>query len=512
MMDFKSVARLAVGNALLLVLAAANAQTVVVQQFGVTAVNSNGDALYNVTVTPNTPVNTGALITGTQTLNTDGAAHGNFFAVARAANSVTSALDLIVADAAKGQIVRYPGPGPGSYAVSSPVFTWSGPGSGPKYPIGLSADVAGNVFAISAGVPFDTKPALWVLPFNATTGAYGAPVLIDNTCGIVTEVLVAGTAATAIGSAAPAWNVGDVLILVNDIVNPRVLVYSQAAIAGVLANPGKPLSGPTGIAVAPSLLRGTLPIGMDVWPADATHGVSLLLTTVGGRVMRFDSGNNALTADFATGLGFGLQRVKVGTYSTVTYAFVAQYTPGSGRILQFGAPPPSGSNAPLAALSTGANDPQGLAVTSSGSVPVSACIAPSVCDPLGPQLTTQISGSGTGNIPPTAPLLEESCIVNADPRVTISGGNWSCAGGNLDVANFCPGFPSTVLTGALCGHSGPTGSGFVVVKGTAKTVDQNVNNTFIQNTIDPNVPLPGPLNLNCPQLQVLPGRRVRICP
>jgi Bacterial Ig-like domain (group 2) len=501
-MDFKSVATLAVGTALLAMFTAANAQTVVVQQFGVTAVNSNGDALYNVTVTPNTPVNTGALITGTQTLNTDAAAHGNFFAVARAANSVTSALDLIVADASKGQIVRYPGPGPGSYATASPIFTWSGPGSGPKYPIGLSADVSGNVFAVSAGVPFDTKPALWVLPFNATTGAYGAPVLIDNTCGIVTEVLVAGAAATAIGTAAPAWNVGDVLVLVNDLVNPRVLVYSQAAIAGVLANPSKPISGPTGTAVASSVLRGTLPIGMDVWPADATHGVSLLLTTVGGRIMRFDTGSNALTADFANGLGFGLQRIKVGTYSTVTYAFVAQYTPGSGRILQFSAPPPSGSNAPLAALSTGPNDPQGLAVTSSGSVPVSACIAPSVCDPLGPQLTTQISGSGTGNLPPTAPLLEENCIVNADPRVTVSGNNWSCAGGNLDVANFCPGFPSTVLTGALCGHSGPSGSGFVVVKATAKTVDQNVNNTFIQNTIDPNVPLPGPLNLNCPQLQI----------
>ncbi len=501
-MDFKSVATLAAGTALLAMLTAANAQTVVVQQFGVTAVNSNGDALYNVTVTPNTPANTGALITGTQTLNTDAATHGNFFAVTRAANSVTSALDLIVADASKGQIVRYPGPGPGSYATATPIFTWSGPGSGPKYPIGLSADVSGNVFAVSAGVPFDTKPALWVLPFNATTGAYGAPVLIDNTCGIVTEVLVAGTAATAIGTAAPAWNVGDVLVLVNDIVNPRVLVYSQAAIAGVLSNPSQPLSGPTSTAVAPFLLRGTLPIGMDVWPADATHGVSLLLTTVGGRIMRFDSGSNALTTDFANGLGFGLQRIKVGTYSTVTYAFAAQYTPGSGRILQFSAPPASGSNAPLALLSTGTNDPQGLAVTSSGSVPVSACIAPSVCDPLGPQLTTQISGPGTGNIPPAAPLLEESCIVNADPRVTVAGSNWSCAGGNLDVANFCPGFPSTVLTGALCGHSGPTGSGFVVVKATAKTVDQNVNNTFIQNTVDPNLPLPGPLNLNCPQLQV----------
>ncbi|HEY2677549.1 MAG TPA: Ig-like domain-containing protein [Steroidobacteraceae bacterium] len=500
-MDFKSVIRLAATAALLIGFAAADAQTVVVQQFGVTAVNSNGDALYNVTVTPNTVANTGALITGMQTLNTDAASHGNFFAVTRVPNSVTSALDLIVADASKGQIVRYPGPGPGSYAASTPIFTWTRQSSGPKYPIGLSADVAGNIYVISAPVLFDAAPALWVLPFNATTGAYGAPVLIDKSCGLITEVVVAQTAATAVGTAAPAWNVGDVLLLSNNLLSPRVMVYSQAAIAGVLANPGTPLTGPTSLAVSPSQLQGTVPVGMDIWPADATHGVSLLISTWGGRVMRFDSGSNALTTDFANGLGFGLQRVKVGTFSTVTYAFVGQFTPGNGKILQFAAPPASGSNGPLATLSTGNNDPQGLAVTSSGSVPVSACIAPNVCDPLGPQLTTQISGS-TGNIPPTAPVLEESCVVNADPRVTVSGTSWSCKGGNLDVANFCPGFPSTVLTGALCGHSGPTGAGFIVVKTTAKTVDQNVNNTFIQNTVDPDVPLPGPLNVDCPQLQI----------
>jgi hypothetical protein len=494
--------RLTVGAIAFLNFAAVDAQQVISQQFGVTAVNGTGNALYAVTLTPNTPPSGGALVTGTQVLNTDGAAHKNFFAVARAPNSVTSALDFIVADASNGQIVRYPGPGPMSYATSSPIFTWAGPGSGPKYPIGLAADVSGNIFAISAAVPFDSKAALWVLPFNSTTGTYGAPVLIDNTCGIVTEVLVAGTAATAVGTAAPAWNVGDVLVLANNILNPRVLVYSQAAIKSVLASPSAPLSGPTSTAVASSVLQGTLPIGMDVWPADATHGVSLLITTIGGRVLRFDSGSNALTADFASGLGLGLQRIKVGTYSTVSYAFVEQYTPGTGRILQFGAPPGGGANSPLATLSVGANDPLGLAVSSSGSVPVSACIAPNTCAPLGSQLTTQISGPGTANLPPTAPLLEESCIVNADPRVTVNGTNWSCAGGTLDVANYCPGFPSTVLPGFLCGHSGPTGSGFVVVKATAKTVDQNVNNTFIQDTVDPNVPLPGSLNLNCPQLQI----------
>jgi Bacterial Ig-like domain (group 2) len=500
-MHIQSAARLMAGAIALFVCAAAGAQPITVQQFGATAVNGNNNALYNLTVTPNAPSN-GALITGTQVFNTDASAHGSFFAVVRVSNSVTSALDLIAADPTQSQIVRYPGPGPGSYAVSSPVFTWSGSGYGPKYPIGLAADSAGNVYAISAGVPFDTKPALWILPFNATTGVYGAPILVDNTCGIVTEVLVAQTAATPVGAAAPAWNIGDVLVLTGNILSPRVLIYSHAAIQSVLANPGTPLGGPTSTAVSSSLLQGTLPVGMDIWPADATHGVSLLITTVGGRVLRYDSAVNGLAADFAGGLGLGLERIKVGTYSTNTYAYVAQYTPGNGRVLQFGAPPASGSNRALTTLSTGANDPLGLAATSSGSVPVTACIAPNSCDPLGSQLVTQISGSGSGNIPPTATVLEESCVVNADPRVTVSGTNWSCAGGNLDVANFCPGFPSTVLPGFLCGHSGPTGSGFVAVKATAKTADENLNNAFIQDTIDPNVPLPGPLNLNCPQVQI----------
>src|SRR5580692_6854297 len=163
--------RLTIGAAALLAFASANAQTVPVQQFGLTAVNSNGNSLYNVTVTPNAPANTGALITGTQPLNTDGAAQGDFFAVVRVANSFTSALDLIVADPGNARILRYPGPGPASYAVASPIFTWSRQSSGPKYPISLSADVSGNVFVLSEGVPFDATPALWVLPFNATTGA-----------------------------------------------------------------------------------------------------------------------------------------------------------------------------------------------------------------------------------------------------------------------------------------------------------------------------------------------------
>jgi len=494
----------------LAVLACAAATADPVPQFGVTAVNAQGNALYNVTMTPNAIANTGALITATTQLNTDAASHSQFFAVVRAPNSVTSALDLIVADAAKYQIVRYAGPGP-TYQPSTTIFSYSKKGSGPNKTTGLAVDVVGNLYAASAGVPSDSKPALWVLPFNSTSGAYGAPVLIDNlfggvkNCGSIEEVVVASVAASSVGTAAPAWNQGDILVLVNaDAGGASVLVYSQAAIAGVLNHPSVPLTGPTSILI--NSFAGEKPSGIDLWRADATypasgHGVSLLLPTASGRVMRFDSSTGAFVTDFADGLGAGLLKIKVGTYSTFPYAFVAQSTPGTGRILQFGAPPASGANAPLSSVSTGVNNPQGLAVTNSASEPVGDCIAPKICAPLGAQLTTQIT---TSNLNPNNPLLEESCVVTADPRVTasISAGTWSCAGGTLDIANFCPGFPSTLLPGSMCGHSGPTGSGFVVVKSTAKAVDQdpNINNSFIQNTVDANLPLPGALNLNCPQV------------
>lgn len=494
-----------------------------VPQFGVTAVNANRNALYNVILTPNAIPNTGATITGTQVLNTDASNHKSFFAVVRAPNSVTSALDLIVADATKHQIVRYAGPGP-TYAPSTTIFNYSGSGSGPSVVTGLAADAAGNVYAASAGLLLD-KPALWILPFNATAnlycqaaaGAFCPPILIDNSFGGILnlslgETVVASVAASALGNAAPAWNQGDVLLLISSAFNgARVLVYSQAAVAGVLSS-HVPLTGPTSVAVGPSQFGSEKPTGIDVWPADATypasgHGVSLLMPTYSsGRVMRFDSSTGAFISDFADGLGSGLLKIKVGTYSTFPYAFVAQSKPGTGRIMQFGAPPASGANTPLSSTSTGVNNPEGLAVTSSASVPIGGCInsPANPCAPLGAQLQTSVTATNTLN--PNNPLLEQSCVIT-DPRVTasVSAGTWSCAGGTLDAANFCQGFPSTVYPPWMCGHSGPTGNQMVAVMITAKAVDQDpgLNNSFIQQTVDASLPLPGPLDLKCPQEEMI---------
>ena len=506
----RAAARLGAFAIALLTCATAAADSV--PQFGVTVVNANGNALYDVNLkSDGKPYpNTGAVIdpsNPTTVLNTDSATHGSFDAVVRAPNAYSNTVDLIVADTSRYQIVRYPGTYPTLYQTSSPIFTYSGKGLGPYKVTGLALDVAANLYAASVGVPDDSKPALWVLPFNPTTGNYGSPVLIDNTfrgvkCSGLGEVVVANVAASG---ANPAWNKGDLILLLNSSSGgASVLRYSQQAIAGVLACSTAapcPLTAPTSVLI--SSIPSHKPTGIDLWPADGTHGVSLLLPTSSGDVMRYDSSTSAFTTNFASGLGSGLLKIKVGTYSTLPYAFVAQSTGGTartGQILQFGAPPAAGSNTtPLSRTSTSVNNPQGLAVLNSGSVQVSACIAPQSCDPLGPQLTTQIAATlnNTSN-----PLLEQSCVVNADPRVTasVAGGTWSCAGGNLDVSTLCPGFPPTVLPGSLCGHSGPTGSGFVVVKSTAVGVDTDpgIVNSFIQNTVQPDLPLPGLLNLQCP--------------
>jgi hypothetical protein len=513
---FRAVSKLAALTASLLgFTAAGGAPLVTPQQLTVTAANAAGGSVYNLNLTVGRGATT-ALITSLQPINSDGGKHGLFDALVWLPNAFSGTLDLIVADATKGQILRYAGP---NYGTSAVIFSYTTKGSGPSNPVGLAVDAGGNLFAISPSNPFDAEPGLWVLPFNKTTGVYGAPVLIDHSFAgartlALAEVLVAGAPATAVGTASPAWNAGDVLVLVGDTFDSRVIAYSQTAIKGVLAKPTVPLTGPTSTVITSKQFLGLIaaPFGMDVWPADATHGTSLLFTTIDGRIVRFDSRSSAFTANFASGLGLGLQKIKVGTFAGTPYAFVAQLG-SSGQILQFGAPPASGANKPLAVLSKGVNAPIGLALSNSGSTSASSCVAPNSCSPLGPNVSTQFSGPGAANIPPGATILEQSCTVPADPRVAVAGGTWSCLGPTinvcgptptpgcvpqtLDVANYCPGFPSTILPASMCGHSGASGSAFGVIKSTASLIDQHANDLYIQTSVDATQALPGPYDLPC---------------
>ncbi len=529
-MPYHSVSRLLSGAALLCVFSGANAD-----QLLVTAANAEGNSVYDLNLSPSAAVPPTPVISGTITpINTalDAAAHGTFDALVWVSNAYCKTLDLLVADATKGQIVRYSGatslvapncyaPANGAPAVSAAaqvIFQWTKPGSGPAQPNGLSVDANGNLFVISSTSLKDFKPSVWVLPFNQSAnqycsqpaGLYCAPVLIDNTFSHVLTLFLGETLVAS--TTTPLWNAGDLLVLVGDSFNARLIVYSQGKLYGgngVLATGALPLNGPSSVAIpwAKFLQLLAAPFGMDVWPADATHGTSVLFTTIDGRILRFDTSKSAFVSNFASGLGLGLQKLKVGTYANTPYAFVAQLGgKNTGKILAFAAPPASGTNSPLAVVSSGVMEPVGLALSNSGSVSVptvptgTPCAppnAPCVFDPLGAELTTTLVAFPGDNL--TGTVTEQSCSVASDPRVSTSDG-WSCSGANLPIGagtSFCATLPAAIIPGSVCGHSGPSGSGFAVVEATATGIDPNDNNSFLTTTANADAVLPGPTNLEC---------------
>jgi hypothetical protein len=527
------LARLLTGAALLGIVASADAD-----QLQVTAANSNGDAVYDLVIGPSSTTPIVPLISNAITpINNakDEATHGGFDALAWVSNSVCKALDLVVADAIKGQIVRYSGasalpncyPGPATVNPTAQIiFKWTKPGSGPARPNGVSADANGNVFVVSSSGPWDPKPSVWVLPFNSTAnqyctgaaGVYCAPVLIDNkfsntlTLALAETLVASASAVTSTGTVL--WNAGDLLVLVGDSFDARLIVYSSGKIyssPGQLATHQLPLGGPTSTAIPwlKFLAQLAAPFGMDLWPANTSLGgdAGVLFTTIDGRILSFDTVQNKFVGDFAQRLGPGLQKIKVGTYANVPYAFVAQLAfNGAGQILAFAAPSASGINRPLATVNHDVMNPVGLAVSNSGvqSVPTvmtgTPCAPPNpACtfDPLGPEMATTIQAYPGDNLSGT--VQEQTCSVQSDPRVNNEEG-WFCDQSALTIGAgtiYCPSFPSAVIPGSVCGHSGPSGSGFVVVEATATGIDPNDNNSFVTTVSSIDTVMPGSSNLEC---------------
>ena len=461
-------------------------------QLLVTAANSIGNSVYDLTESPNSP-----LIGAASAINSDGARHGRFDSLVWLNDTARGSLDLLVADGLDRQILRYSGP---NYGTASVVYTWPNAGHTAPEPNALSVDGAGNLYVVTTSG--STTPSLWVLPINSA-GAYGAPVLIDHTFGGVHTLSIADTVVA--GTTTTLWHSGDLLVLVGDSFDPRVLVYSASAIAHVIANPATPLTGPTSTAVSfeTFLRERAVPVGMDQWPIDATHGESLIFSTTDGRILRYDTKARAFVTNVAGGLGSGLQKLKAGLYANVPYAFVAQVLPhNAGKILQFQPPPASGANPPVATISAGVGDPMGIAVTQTDTTAAANCVSPGTCNLLSGGISVSITAPGADTLSGT--FITQSCIVPSDPRVSYPGGTWTCNGGvTLDVSNYCPGFPSTILPGTLCGHAGSSGAGLAVIKGTADGIDPFDNNAFIQTLLDIGVLLPGPHDLGCSPLGAL---------
>jgi hypothetical protein len=488
-----SLRRLAVAAIALIACGAAGAQGLPVQQLTVAFTNAFPNGSVDELTMPN---QNSASIVATDPLLVGGTARNLYAALTWVSNPETSTLDLIYADAEQHKIWRLPGP---LYQTPVLIYSWSGKGPGPVYPVGLSADPSGNIYVISPSCAWG-NPGVWVLPITAS-GTYGAPLLIDNTFKdpvthkptptlALAEVVVAGTGATATGVTTPAWNALDLLVLVGDTFNTRVIRYSQTQLQSVLTSQ-VPYQGPASTVVTqPQFLTQTvskippIPVGMDIAQDPTTLDETLLISTAFGRVLTFDSAKNAFITPYAINLGLGLTRVKVGTFQGAQYVFVGQLP---GRIMEFAAPPSGTSNTtPFASVSKGVINPSDLAVTQSGSTTAAQCVNAN-CSIL-PQLSLEFTGPGTVNIPANAPIVTDSCNIAADPRVTVVDGVASYVFVPLNLQTLCASFPNVLLSANVFGASGATGAGIYAAKITATELNeyQTINNTMttpVNNTL-----------------------------
>jgi hypothetical protein len=458
------------------------------QNINVTAANASSDAIGTVNF-----IN--------QTFNVQNQDQGSLHSIRSLvfiSNPSSLQLDLLAADNAGGEIVRYCGDfnqNASPPANTSGVVVWNQTEGGPTSPDGLSVDSAGNLFLVNQGSGTSTTPQLWVMQqLSSCVNNPPAPtsVLIDSNYGAketLEETLVAGTTIPLPKGAPVAQiNPGDLLVLTT---NP----------AYVLLYPGSNGHGPMGPTTPFTLIKlppGTQPGGMAFWPVDN----SLLVTTGTGTIFQYTVANlmpNGTPGTFVSGLGNGQFKVKTGRQdssaipvglrsASLSYAFVADNN--GGRLLEF-----NDQGVLISTVTTGVQHPQGLAVTNTAYQQFASCFQdPNVaCNVLGgngahPLLNHKVTAQVTGNI------LEDVCVVPTDPRVAQYGSCTAAASApkspyanGLPIAQVCgAGFDNPlnplVIPNSMCGAT--AGSGFALIKTKTQAYSDGqfpLNGTFVEN-------------------------------
>jgi hypothetical protein len=305
------------------------------------------------------------------------------------------------------------------------------------------------------------------------------------------------------GTFANGIQAGDLLVLVGDSFSgaaaggqPVVFVYPHSAIAQGLSS-GFPVPGAIALVTHSNFLEGSYtPVSMAISPIDGT----LLIATSDGTIWQLKptATTGYQTASiyahptfypgscFFTGLNgevCGLTWGKIGAMqqggSLYVFATVADNHNSTGIFAVFSGTVPTGGfpkPSATAALDPSAGvQPTSVAVLQqaykTGTKLASECfITP--CDILGDgTMTTLIDGNIAG-IPAGATITQQECIVPADPRGPNCGAGSPGGAQSLPLKNVCPGLnDSRIIPSYLCGSAGTSGTGFIVIAGTAELVD-----------------------------------------
>ena len=464
------------------------------RNLNVMAVNLDNHEIYSISFAP--PGGT------TTVRNTDQNNYVRPDALAFVTNANTQQLDLLVADNQRGTIYRYPGAlapqTPPNPTTGTLVWNASTSGTGPAAPDALAVDGYGNLFVANSTSGHSQTAQLWMFPVGAAgSGSFGNPVELDSSF-LGKETLLEVALAPTDVAGAPGVAAGDLILLTTS----RVLAYSQS-------------SGYTQRITLLSFPNGSpVPGGMDFWPiGGAGANYSLLLSSNSTGVISRYYFTNPLTAapaPFFSGLG-ALYKTKTLFQQGTPLLFVSQ----NGSILEFGANA-AGNGTLMATVTQNVTVPQGLAVSNSFTNAASVCLQPGGCN-----LTGLLDHTLTGVSTLAGNIVENVCTVNADPRVSIVAGVWSCsvpytppagfscpAGtppggpGCLPVNAVCPGFDNTgtmALPDTLCGRSGSSGAGFSLIR--TLIISNQFPGAYVENSAvlaDGSNPACGPNSANSP--------------